>query len=104
MPLSDWLLLADVAVIVFATGVYGFIAWRSWRSRRIVPALLDGALALIFTIGAVVGTRRLLSTGDPPWVVRVVLLAIIFLPALRALRLWMEARAFISAAEGVMDD
>ena len=102
--IDDWLLLADVAAVVFATCVYGFIAWRSWRSHQVSAAILDGSLAAIFAVAAVIGTRGLLSISNPPWVVRLVVLAIVFLPALRSLRLWMEARAFIAAAEGVLDE
>lgn len=109
MPASHWLQIIDVAALVFAVGVYGFIGWRSWRSRRIVPALLDGMLALIFAATAFASSRHLFAV-DSPWLGQVLFSAIVALPALRALNLWMEARTFISVTtevlngEGVSDD
>lgn len=102
MPLTHWLHVLDVASLVFAVGVYGFIGFRSWRCGRIVPALLDGMLALIFAATAFVSGRRLFAV-DSPWLGQVLFSAIVFFPALRSLRLWMEARTFIAVTEEVLN-
>lgn len=100
----QWFLFADVAAVIFATGVFGFLAWRSLRAGDYGHAVVDGVLTLAYGVGILVGTRGLLDIPQPPWVSRLILLAVLLLPAVRALRDWVKARQFVSAAEAILDE
>lgn len=100
----QWFLFADVAAIIFATGVFGFLAWRSIKAHDYGHAIMDGSLALVYGVGVLVGSRSLLDVPQPLWLSRILLLAILLLPAVRALRDWVKARQFVSAAEAAFDE